>query len=257
MTPHLQPFWIERGDARLLAAYDCALEAPHTGVLMCAPLLHEYVRSYRLFAVLGRALAKRGYGVLRFDYQGCGDSSGDDDAFSLTSAKADAAAALEALRERAGAVPLIVLGIRGGSFVAWSLAATAALEALWLWQPITDGASYVTELRRHDHAERNSRLRYQFGTPAADAADANTLMGFPLAANLLDELTAERIESRSDISPRITVADAEDRQVSFAEARRIVVPSALGSWVEEVEMGHFPPPLIERMAAAFAEEQGR
>ena len=256
MSSRLQPCWIERGDARLFAAYDCADEAPHSGVLMCAPLLHEYVRSYRMFAVLGRALTKLGYGVLRFDYQGCGDSSGDDDAFSMTSAKLDAAAALAALRERVGAAPLIVLGIRAGSFVAWPLA--AAVDAtLWLWQPVLDGATYVADLERHDRVERNSRLRYQLGAPADCAPDRQTLMGFPLSSNLIRELKAEQIQSMSQSSPRILVADTANKRGAISGARDIVLPTELASWADEVEMGHFPPPAIERVAAALSMEHGR
>lgn len=255
MNPRLQPFWIEHADARLFASYDCIDAAPHAGVLMCAPLLHEYVRSYRMFAVLGRALTKLGYGVLRFDYQGCGDSSGDDDAFSMTSAKLDAAAALAALRERVGAAPLIVLGIRAGSFVAWPLA--AAVDALWLWQPVLDGATYVADLERHDRVERNSRLRYQLGAPADCAADRQTLMGFPLSSNLIRELAAEQIQSMSQSSPRILVADTANRLGAITGARGIVLPAELASWTGEVEMGRFPPPAIERVAASLSAEHGR
>src|SRR5688500_19978584 len=48
-----------------------------TAVLLCPPFGPEATRSHRLYRVLGERLARLGFGVLRFDYYGTGDSDGE------------------------------------------------------------------------------------------------------------------------------------------------------------------------------------
>lgn len=63
--------------------------------------------SHRQFVHLSRALASAGYAVLRFDYQGMGDSEGDARDFQAVSA--DIAAAMDALQKYVPRVKQIAL----------------------------------------------------------------------------------------------------------------------------------------------------
>jgi len=53
-------------------------------VVLCYPIINEYLRAHRAFVRLATQLATEGFHVLRFDYFGCGDSYGDDDDGNLT-----------------------------------------------------------------------------------------------------------------------------------------------------------------------------
>ena len=66
------------GEQRLLGAWHAPLGAPRgQSVLFCAPLFYEYFRSQTLINQAAIALANEGFSVLRFDYSGTGDSSGN------------------------------------------------------------------------------------------------------------------------------------------------------------------------------------
>jgi predicted alpha/beta hydrolase len=88
------PLWIPCEGERLFAVLHEPAGSARAGIVFCAPILHEYVRSQRLFALLAQALSEHGYRVLRFDYRGTGDSAGTDESFSLTWASVDAKAAV-------------------------------------------------------------------------------------------------------------------------------------------------------------------
>ncbi len=63
-----------------------------TGVLVVVGGPQYRVGSHRQFVLLGRALAARGYPVLRFDYRGLGDSAGESRTFDAIDADIHAAA---------------------------------------------------------------------------------------------------------------------------------------------------------------------
>src|SRR3954465_3034524 len=48
------------------------------GVLVCGPIGDEATRAHRPLRHLAERLAAEGFPVLRFDYRGTGDSSGDE-----------------------------------------------------------------------------------------------------------------------------------------------------------------------------------
>ena len=47
------------------------------GVVLCPPLGYEYMSAYPTFRILAERLAALGFDVLRLDYDGTGNSSGD------------------------------------------------------------------------------------------------------------------------------------------------------------------------------------
>ena len=58
------------------------------GVVLCYPIGQEYLRAHRSFRQLAIRLARHGFHVLGFDYYGCGDSSGPDEAWTVPGALA-------------------------------------------------------------------------------------------------------------------------------------------------------------------------
>lgn len=150
------PFFFAREDARLFGI----LHAPQgpakpLAFVMSHPFGEEKLWSHRVFVSCARALAERGYAVLRFDYFGAGDSSGMSADASLASHRADLQAAIRTLEQRMPTVQRIgLIGLRlGASFAALLLeSASESLRLrgapLVLWDPILDGDGYFQELLR-------------------------------------------------------------------------------------------------------------
>ena len=75
----IEPFYFGTSSKPLFGCYHVPQSALRRdcGVLFCAPMGSEYVRFHRAYRQLADRLAKAGFPVLRFDFYGCGDSSGD------------------------------------------------------------------------------------------------------------------------------------------------------------------------------------
>jgi hypothetical protein len=251
MSAALQPLLLDGDDRGLFAVFHPATGRVRASLLICPPFLHEHAMSYRLFAMLGDALAQRGIAVLRFDYHGMGDSGGTDAAYSLDGAKRDARTALESLRIRMGGIAPIVLGARGGAIPAAALADAVPLRGLWLWQPVTDGAQYLAGLDVLDLEHRRSTRRYPNGGGERIAPGDRTIVGLPCTAALIDELASARIE-RGAKWPPLTVLEPADSPPSFPGTRRIALANGLHEWVTRVDIDHFPPPAVRDLAERLA-----
>ena len=118
------PIDIPAGSGRQLAAlHHPASGTPRgRGVLIINPLGQEAVRAHRLLRVLADRLARMGVHVLRFDFHGCGDSSGDDLDGEMKGWQLDVLAAHQKLRELSGTDAIGWLGIRLGFAVGWQAA---------------------------------------------------------------------------------------------------------------------------------------
>jgi uncharacterized protein len=125
--------------------------SPVTGVLMCNPFGQEAVRTHRLQRVLAERLASRGIHVMRFDYHGTGDSSGDDNDGQLDIWQNDILTAHQELQRRAMCTRVIWLGVRlGASLAAMACARTPRKpDRLLLWEPIAHGSAYLDKLARY------------------------------------------------------------------------------------------------------------
>jgi len=115
------------------------------GVLICAPIAQEYMRTHWLFRQLAGQLTREGVQVLRFDYTGCGDSLGAQLAGGPERWCEDARQAESEFRRRAELDRVIVLGARLGGYIA--AAAFPALDSV-LWDPVRSGRQYLDELKQ-------------------------------------------------------------------------------------------------------------
>ena len=129
-------------------------------MVLCNPFGEEALRAHRIYRVLATQLERAGYAALRFDYQGTGDSLGDDLDATLDRWLADVATAGDELRARSGAKGLVIVGLRLGATLA-ALATSRGLlrpRHLILWDPIVDGAAYVRDLTTAHRSYMNGEL---------------------------------------------------------------------------------------------------
>lgn len=132
----------------------CIYHPPASGVAVRAAIVHvhafgeEMNKSRRMAALQSRAFAAAGCAVLQIDLTGCGDSSGELRDATWADWIEDVLIALGQMRARHSA-PLWLWGVRAGCLVA-AEAATRFSEPvrLLLWQPITSGATVLSQLLR-------------------------------------------------------------------------------------------------------------
>ncbi len=116
-------------------------------VLICQPIGHEYINSHRALRQLAARLAEAGFPVLRFDYYGCGDSSGHSEEGSISLWMEDISTALAELRTRAGLSKVYIVGLRlGGTLAAIAGTQSNDVEGLVLWDPVVNGKNHFQEM---------------------------------------------------------------------------------------------------------------
>lgn len=208
-------------------------------VLMCPPLLHEHMRSYRFFSQLAGMIADRGMACVRFDYFGTGDSEGDESAFDPEGASRDLVLAAAAARSVAPGAPLYLMATRASALFAWRQAASLGAAALWLWQPVVDGARYVETLRERHASERNSRLRYPRARAAAPG-NPDDLMGYRLPSRFPAQMQALRLDGDPGVPVALFDTAAGGEGPIHADAR-FVLPDALQRWTTEIDLDGLIP----------------
>jgi exosortase A-associated hydrolase 1/exosortase A-associated hydrolase 2 len=144
-----EPFFLETADGPRFCLFHPPAGACRGALVYLHPFAEELNRTRRMAAVGARRLAAQGVAVLQIDLHGCGDSAGDFGDASWESWKRDVAAACAWLRARAGC-PVGLWGLRLGALLALDCARDPAIapERLLLWQPVTNGANYLTQFLR-------------------------------------------------------------------------------------------------------------
>jgi pimeloyl-ACP methyl ester carboxylesterase len=155
------------------------------------------MRSHACLRRLAKRLAAAGSHVLRFDYYGTGDSAGELFATTVGGFEADIGAAIHELREvaRVGSVRLV--GVRlGATFAARAVARSESVNRLTMWDPVVAGAAYVRTLEEsHRKLTENRRAESR-----AEAGSQTELVGFPIAATMLETLRCLELPSRAEIT---------------------------------------------------------
>lgn len=175
------------------------------GIVVCNPFGQEAIRSHRLHRVLCERLVAAGFDVLRFDYFGTGDSAGEHAQGDLASWVDDIASACDALRSRSACRDLSLFGMRLGANLALRAAMRmpVAPQAVLLWDPLLDGASYL-QLMRQAHQRA---LEMAFGARWSIDADLRAMhqvagqtecLGFEVTPRMREELATMSL--RDDIA---------------------------------------------------------
>lgn len=187
-----EDFFFGRAESPLFGVYHAPLSAADRdlGIVVCSPLGREYTKTHRGLRQLALRLARVGFHVLRFDYRGCGDSSGDPVDGDLAHWTEDVGWAVEELKDRAGLMKVGLVGLRlGGTLALLCARARRDVEALVLWEPVIDGRRHLGELKAS-----NAKWEADRGLPPEQAAEdaAIGILGFPMGRPMRESL--ERLE---------------------------------------------------------------
>jgi esterase/lipase len=118
-----------------------------SGVVIAPPLGYEYLSTHRSLRTLAERLAAAGHTVLRFDYDGTGDSAGDQwDTGRLAAWRASIGAAVARLGE-AGMERVALVGVRLGATLCLLQGAATGADRIVAWLPVVSGRRYTRELR--------------------------------------------------------------------------------------------------------------
>jgi PST family polysaccharide transporter len=117
------------------------------GVVLCASLGIEGRRAHVAYRILAAALARKGFLVLRFDYDGTGDSVGSEQDPARVNAWTASVRQAVGFLEQAGVTRQVVAGMRVGATIAVNAGIETGLDALVLWDPCVSGRDFVRENR--------------------------------------------------------------------------------------------------------------
>lgn len=147
----METFYFGEAPKLLFGAYHPASEIndKNVAVVLCYPIINEYLRSHRAFVRLATQLAAEGFHVLRFDYYGCGDSYGEEDDGCLLEWAENLSTAVDELKQGCDAAHICLVGLRVGATLALRAAAKRDdIDTLVLWEPVVNGADYLREIKR-------------------------------------------------------------------------------------------------------------
>ncbi len=219
MENHVQdqitPFYFGPLDKQLFGLYftpQAGLEREY-GVVLCNPWGQEYIRAHRFLSQLALRLARQGFAVLRFDFYGTGDSTGDDVDGTLAQWQTDLRAAIQELKRRTRVENVYLASMRLGASLA-SLVASGRddVEGLVLWEPAVDGLEYTQDLISW-HEEK----QFYFLNKASSYEERAELLGFGLHESLFNDLRQLNLTNlKRKPAARILVIENESNP---AEAR--------------------------------------
>lgn len=128
-----------------------------TGFVFCLPFFYEGILCRRIYALFARRLASIGYHVLRFNYMGTGDSSGNFEDTTIKTCISDIIRSINVMREKSNVKKIGILGMRLGATLAGIAAVNSEIkiEILVLWDPILNVRKYMDNCLRQSITFQN------------------------------------------------------------------------------------------------------
>jgi alpha-beta hydrolase superfamily lysophospholipase len=224
-----------------------------SAVVIAPPVGYSYLCSYRSLRIVAERLAAQGHAVLRFDYDGTGDSAGDQwEPDRLPAWRGTLSASVEALRA-AGMETITLAGSRLGATLVLLDAAELRADAVIAWGPIASGRRFAKELRMLGTAVPDE----QASEPGTVVSAGNIFSAQTL--NAIKALSLDGLETASAArvllvaNPGTTDATAGALTARGAEVQCVEIEGCEAALTTPPEHGTVPQEVVEAICA-FAGE---
>lgn len=140
-------FFTNRRDKKLF--YSLVMPDKYSRVwVFCNPFLEEKTYTQSVYKYFADFLVRSGDAVIRFDYQGDGDSEGILEDIDLDDWCDDIVDATKFVGNICNNPSFNLFGLRLGGSLAWNVARKIKIDQILLWDPIIDGDDYLNQLLR-------------------------------------------------------------------------------------------------------------
>jgi pimeloyl-ACP methyl ester carboxylesterase len=190
VSAEIVPFYFGTPGKTLFGCFHApdARRTRNCAVAICQPMGHEYVNSHRALRQLAVHLADAGFPVLRFDYFGCGDSSGEAEEGRTAQWLDDISQAVLEAKRRTGVPRICLIGLRLGADLSLLAAAHRCdVASLVLWDAVISGKSYLASLA----SLQKEMLRFRPKSKRDQKSEwPMDIIGFPVSRNLYSDIEA-------------------------------------------------------------------
>jgi len=246
------PLFFGSAERRLFGVYEPAQRRSDVAraVLLCNSWGTEYLNAHRSLRVLAQRLCAVGFDTLRFDYFGEGDSGGETTEADLDGWKQDIVTAIAELKAMSTAPRVVLLGLRLGASLAAEVAPALGrdLDRLILWDPIVNGASYLTEL---EPGSMQSEMGTRFLGQAQSYGTTAEIRGRVVSSAFVDGLRAIDLCSEKDGAQSATLTIFSQRppaNCARLQGTQIMSVETVLPWQDiESESGVLPVQVYERI----------
>jgi alpha-beta hydrolase superfamily lysophospholipase len=226
-----QPVYFGQPSRPLYGWYHAPVASAGRAVVLCNPLGLDATRAHWTYRHLAERLAGAGFDVLRFDWSGTGDSSGDGSGpDQVADWIDDLGQAIEELKARAGAPGVHLVGLRAGASLAAHVAAARDdVDSTVLWMPAMTGAAWVTEMAK-------LHKLYLRIVPQADAPEPGgeeMLGSFASASTIADLARIDLLALPRRPSPRVLVVEEGTLREGERLRERLAALGADVSWTRQ------------------------
>ena len=194
--------WLHRQDD-IMAGHDQS-DKPRHGIVVCLPLGFEQLHAHRGIRHLCDQLAQKNFLTLRFDWDGTGDSTGEDtDPERVSHWLDNVRDSVKWMKEHSGCDSVSVIGVRAGALLASHALEEIEVDNLILWAPVNSGRSFVRELGVIDMMSETR--------PAEAVKDGSIeAAGFRMSGETAAELSKLAVTKTKPNCRRVFVAGRDD-----------------------------------------------
>jgi exosortase A-associated hydrolase 2 len=237
MTVSINPVFLDGERGRIFALHFCPITLPRAHFVFLPPFCEEMNRCRHLVADQAKRFATAGYSCLILDPFGTGDSEGELADASWEGWRADALTGVRWCQQKYS-IPTVLWGLRLGALLALDLAATyvGQFTKLLLWQPVTNGKTYLTQILR-------ARIAYLTG----NALPPETTEGMRLTLQ-----RGENIEVAGYVLGGKLVGDIDDMTVTSLAS----LSGAHIHWLQQTSRPDEPPSVAVQKAVDQFISQG-
>ena len=239
----IKPAYLNLGDKQLFTCIHYpAINSSKKGVMICNPIGHEYQNYHRPLKQLAQLLSQNGYPVMRFDYYGSGDSSGETTELTLSHCLTDIDVIVKSFKSQSLLDEICLVGARIGSSLALKYAEQYGdIAELVLWSPLGSGAEYLQQLST---LSQQQNIPYSIDYQCQQTPNTSLeLFGHQLSDQLLNEINSltatqtETISSRTllisdsqfklNASDKVQFIKTDDANIWKLDPSKMVVPKKL------------------------------